>query len=165
MTFKENCKTVARWSYRLILKIIEISIKIARWSLIQIDRAINPRKYETEADRIERHRREDREHEIRMAKLNRETHHFEHQVFDGPCNEEGYNNTDRPLRNDMGFNRREFDHWIGNFDDSNRPFKQKKGRNDMGFNRNEFNRWIGNVDGFNRKPRQKKGRKPKDPWF
>jgi hypothetical protein len=116
MTFKDNCK------------------KLARWILVQIDRIINPLKYETKTERIERQRREDREHEIRLAQLNRETHHYEHRSDDRD-HQEGINNINARLGEEVGFKG---------------PYS-------------EFDSWSGSGNGYSKLFRKGKGRKPKDP--
>lgn len=79
--------------------------KIAHWFLIQIDRSIHPLKYETKAERIERHRREDREHEIRMAQLNREQHQYVY-YDDRRDRQEQFDDIEARLQEEIGFGPR-----------------------------------------------------------
>lgn len=61
----------------------------------EADKLLNPRKYETELERKERHRREDMDHQLKLAKI-KQTHYTEKTSGDSADFKD-------PFANEMGF--------------------------------------------------------------
>ena len=98
----------------IIMDVKESCQKLAGWIFLQIDRHANPLKYETPEERIERYRREDKEHELRLAQMNQK-----HNVI---VREEKFQNTIEAYQDK--YPNSEFNAWNGDCD----GFSKRRGK-------------------------------------